>query len=112
MANPKMVLLDEPSMGLAPQIVQEVFEIVKDLNQREKVTFLLAEQNTNMALRYADYGYILENGRIVMDGEAKALRANEDVKEFYLGTGGSKEGGDRKSFRDAKSYKRRKRWLS
>ncbi len=108
MANPKMVLLDEPSMGLAPQIVEEVFEIVKDLNQREKVTFLLAEQNTNMALRYADYGYILESGRIVMDGEAKALRENEDVKEFYLGMGG----GDRKSFRDAKSYKRRKRWLS
>ena len=108
MANPKMVLLDEPSMGLAPQIVEEVFEIVKDLNQREKVTFLLAEQNTNMALRYADYGYILENGRIVMDGEAKALRENEDVKEFYLGMGG----GDRKSFKGGKSYKRRKRWLS
>jgi branched-chain amino acid transport system ATP-binding protein len=108
MANPKMVLLDEPSMGLAPQIVEEVFEIVKDLNQREKVTFLLAEQNTNMALRYADYGYILENGRVVMDGEAASLRENEDVKEFYLGMGG----GDRKSFRDAKSYKRRKRWLS
>jgi branched-chain amino acid transport system ATP-binding protein len=108
MANPKMVLLDEPSMGLAPQIVEEVFEIVKDLNQREKVTFLLAEQNTNIALRYADYGYILENGRIVMDGEAKALRENEDVKEFYLGVGG----GDRKSFRDVKSYKRRKRWLA
>jgi branched-chain amino acid transport system ATP-binding protein len=108
MANPRMVLLDEPSMGLAPQIVEEVFEIVKDLNQREKVTFLLAEQNTNIALRYADYGYILENGRIVMDGEAKALRENEDVKEFYLGMGG----GDRKSFRDIKSYKRRKRWLA
>ena len=108
MANPKMVLLDEPSMGLAPQIVEAVFEIVKDLNTKERVTFLLAEQNTNMALRYADYGYILENGRIVMDGEAKALRENEDVKEFYLGMGG----GDRKSFRDVKSYKRRKRWLS
>ena len=108
MAEPKMVLLDEPSMGLAPQIVEEVFEIVKDLNQREKVTFLLAEQNTNMALRYADYGYILENGRIVMDGEAKSLRENEDVKEFYLGMGG----GDRKSFKGGKSYKRRKRWLS
>ena len=108
MAEPKMVLLDEPSMGLAPQIVEEVFEIVKDLNQREKVTFLLAEQNTNMALRYADYGYILENGRVVMDGEAKHLRENEDVKEFYLGMGG----GDRKNFRDVKSYKRRKRWLS
>ncbi len=108
MANPKMVLLDEPSMGLAPQIVEEVFEIVKDLNQREKVTFLLAEQNTNMALRYADHGYILESGRIVMEGAAKDLRENEDVKEFYLGMGG----GDRKSFRDVKSYKRRKRWLS
>jgi branched-chain amino acid transport system ATP-binding protein len=108
MANPKMVLLDEPSMGLAPQIVEEVFEIVKDLNQREKVTFLLAEQNTNIALRYSDYGYILENGRVVMDGQAKALRENEDVKEFYLGMGGT----DRKSFRDVKSYKRRKRWLA
>ena len=108
MANPNMVLLDEPSMGLAPQIVEEVFGIVKDLNEKEGVTFLLAEQNTNMALRYADYGYILENGRIVMDGEAKSLRENEDVKEFYLGIGGA----DRKSFRDGKSYKRRKRWLA
>jgi len=108
MANPKMVLLDEPSMGLAPQIVEEVFEIVKDLNTREGVTFLLAEQNTNMALRYSDYGYILENGRIVMDGAAASLRENEDVKEFYLGVGG----GDRKSFKDVKSYKRRKRWLA
>ena len=108
MANPSMVLLDEPSMGLAPQIVDEVFGIVKDLNQREKVTFLLAEQNTNMALRYADYGYILENGRVVMDGPAKSLRENEDVKEFYLGMGGE----NRKSFRDVKSYKRRKRWLA
>ena len=108
MANPTMVLLDEPSMGLAPQIVQEVFEIVKDLNAKEKVTFLLAEQNTNMALRYADHGYILESGRIVMEGAAKDLRENEDVKEFYLGMGG----GDRKSFRDVKSYRRRKRWLA
>jgi branched-chain amino acid transport system ATP-binding protein len=108
MASPKMVLLDEPSMGLAPQIVEEVFEIVKDLNTKEGVTFLLAEQNTNMALRYADFGYILESGRVVMDGQASALRENEDVKEFYLGTGG--EG--RKSFRDVKSYKRRKRWLA
>jgi len=110
MANPKMVLLDEPSMGLAPQIVQEVFEIVKDLNEKEGVTFLLAEQNTNMALRYADYGYILESGRVVMDGAASSLRENEDVREFYLGTGSAS--GERKSYRDVKSYKRRKRWLS
>jgi len=108
MANPSVVLLDEPSMGLAPQIVDEVFSIVRDLNQKERVTFLLAEQNTSMALRYADFGYILENGRVVMDGEAASLRENEDVKEFYLGVGG----GDRKSFRDVKSYKRRKRWLA
>ena len=108
MANPSMVLLDEPSMGLAPQIVEEVFAIVKDLNEKERVTFLLAEQNTNMALRFADYGYIMENGRIVMDGPAQSLRENEDVKEFYLGVGGA----DRKSFRDVKSYKRRKRWLA
>ena len=108
MANPTMVLLDEPSMGLAPQIVQEVFEIVKDLNQKEKVTFLLAEQNTNMALKYADYGYIMESGRVVMDGVASDLANNEDVKEFYLGMGG----GERKSFKDVKSYKRRKRWLA
>ncbi|ARU04875.1 ABC transporter ATP-binding protein [Comamonas serinivorans] len=108
MANPRMVLLDEPSMGLAPQIVDEVFHIVKDLNAKEQVTFLLAEQNTNMALRYADYGYIMESGRIVMDGKADDLASNEDVKEFYLGVGG----GERKSFRDVKSYKRRKRWLA
>ena len=108
MADPRMVLLDEPSMGLAPQIVEEVFEIVRDLNAKEGVTFLLAEQNTAMALRYADVGYILESGRIVMDGAARDLAANEDVKEFYLGTGG----GERKSFRDVKSYKRRKRWLA
>ena len=95
-------------MGLAPQIVEEVFNIVQDLNQKEKVTFLLAEQNTSMALRYADYGYILESGRIVMDGAASDLASNEDVKEFYLGVGS----GERKSFRDAKSYKRRKRWLA
>ena len=107
MAEPKMVLLDEPSMGLAPQIVEEVFEIVKDLNTKERVTFLLAEQNTNIALRYADYGYILENGRVVMDGEGRALAENEDVKEFYLGF----SSGGRKSFRDVKSYRRRKRWL-
>jgi branched-chain amino acid transport system ATP-binding protein len=108
MANPSVVLLDEPSMGLAPQIVEEVFEIVKDLNQKEKVTFLIAEQNTNMALKYADYGYIMESGRIMMDGTASDLRNNEDVKEFYLGVGG----GERKSFKDVKSYKRRKRWLA
>ena len=108
MANPTMVLLDEPSMGLSPQIVEDVFEIVKDLNQKEKVTFLLAEQNTNMALRYADYGYIMESGRVVMDGVASDLANNEDVKEFYLGMGG----GERKSFKDVKSYKRRKRWLA
>ena len=108
MASPTMLLLDEPSMGLAPQIVEEVFEIVKDLNQKEKVTFLLAEQNTNMALKYADYGYIMESGRVVMDGVASDLANNEDVKEFYLGMGG----GERKSFKDVKSYKRRKRWLA
>ncbi|WP_198969246.1 ABC transporter ATP-binding protein [Xylophilus sp. ASV27] len=108
MANPRMVLLDEPSMGLAPQIVEEVFGIVKDLNDKEKVTFLLAEQNTAMALRYADYGYILESGRVVMDGSAATLAGNEDVKEFYLGMGGAA----RKNFRDVKSYKRRKRWLA
>src|SRR6186713_1082581 len=108
MASPTMVLLDEPSMGLAPQIVEEVFEIVKDLNVREGVTFLLAEQNTNMALKYAGYGYIMESGRIVMDGPASDLATNEDVKEFYLGVGG----GERKSFKDVKSYKRRKRWLA
>jgi len=108
MANPSVVLLDEPSMGLAPQIVEEVFEIVKDLNVKESVSFLLAEQNTGMALRYADYGYIMESGRVVMDGAAQALASNEDVKEFYLGMGGSQ----RKSFRETKSYKRRKRWLA
>jgi branched-chain amino acid transport system ATP-binding protein len=108
MSRPKMILLDEPSMGLAPQLVEEIFEIVKQLNEQEGVSFLLAEQNTNVALKYATYGYILESGRIVLDGEAKALRENEDVKEFYLGVGG--EG--RKSFRDVKHYKRRKRWLA
>jgi branched-chain amino acid transport system ATP-binding protein len=108
MAKPKMILLDEPSMGLAPQIVEEIFGIVKGLNEKEGVSFLLAEQNTNMALRYARYGYILENGRVVMDGEAKALAENEDVKEFYLGV----SGGKRKSFREGKHYRRRKRWLA
>ncbi len=108
MASPRLVLLDEPSMGLAPQIVEEVFAIVKDLNEKEKVTFLLAEQNTGMALRFADYGYILESGRVVMDGTAEALSGNQDVKEFYLGMGDAQ----RKSFRDVKSYRRRKRWLA
>ncbi|MBV9523696.1 MAG: ABC transporter ATP-binding protein [Alphaproteobacteria bacterium] len=108
MARPRMILLDEPSMGLAPQIVEEIFEIVRRLNQQEKVSFLLAEQNTNIALRYADYGYILENGRIVLDGDAATLGANEDVKEFYLGLSGAA----RKSYRDVKHYKRRKRWLA
>ncbi len=108
MSNPNVLLLDEPSMGLAPQIVEEVFEIIKDLNQKEGVTFLVAEQNTNMALQYADYGYIMESGRIVMDGSDADLRNNEDVKEFYLGVGG----GERKSFKEVKSYKRRKRWLA
>ena len=108
MARPDVILLDEPSMGLAPQLVEEIFEIVKRLNSDEGVTFLLAEQNTTMALRYATYGYILENGRVVMDGEASALAQNEDVKEFYLGVSGE----NRKSFRNVKAYRRRKRWLS
>ena len=107
MSSPKMILLDEPSMGLAPQLVEEIFEIVNDLNKKEGVSILLAEQNTNIALRYADYGYILENGRVVMDGPAASLRENEDVKEFYLGL----SSGGRKSFRDVKHYRRRKRWL-
>ena len=108
MARPKMILLDEPSMGLAPQIVEEIYEIVRRLNRETRVSFLLAEQNTNIALRYADYGYILENGRIVMDGDAERLRANDDVKEFYLGL----SAGGRKSYRDVKHYRRRKRWLT
>ncbi|MEQ8396639.1 ABC transporter ATP-binding protein [Thalassobaculum sp.] len=107
MSRPKMVLLDEPSMGLAPQLVEQIFEIVKKINEQEGVTILLAEQNTNIALKYARYGYILESGRVVMEGAAETLRNNEDVKEFYLGLGG--EG--RKSFRDVKQYRRRKRWL-
>ncbi|MBC7131649.1 MAG: ABC transporter ATP-binding protein [Roseovarius sp.] len=108
MSRPETILLDEPSMGLAPQLVEQIFEIVKSLNEQEGYTFLLAEQNTNVALRFAHYGYILESGRVVMDGEAAALRENPDVKEFYLGM--SDEG--RKSFRDVRSYRRRKRWLS
>lgn len=108
MSRPKLILLDEPSMGLAPQLVEEIFEIVRTLNQKEGVTFLLAEQNASIALRYATYGYILENGRVVMDGAANDLASNEDVKEFYLGL----SGGDKKSFRDVKHYRRRKRWLA
>jgi branched-chain amino acid transport system ATP-binding protein len=108
MAHPTMILLDEPSMGLAPQIVEEIFDIVRDLNQKEGVSFLLAEQNTNVALRFADYGYILENGRVVMDGAANELAQNEDVKEFYLGLSTA----GRKSFREVKHYRRRKRWLA
>jgi branched-chain amino acid transport system ATP-binding protein len=108
MARPSMILLDEPSMGLAPRVVEEIFEIVQTLNERDGVSFLLAEQNTNLALQYASYGYILETGRLVMDGEASTLRENADVREFYLGM----SAGDRKSFRDVKSYKRRKRWLA
>ncbi len=108
MSRPKMILLDEPSMGLAPLLVEEIFEIVRELNEKEGVSFLLAEQNTSIALRYADFGYILESGRVVLDGAADTLRDNEDVKEFYLGIAG----GERKSFRDTKHYKRRKRWLA
>jgi branched-chain amino acid transport system ATP-binding protein len=108
MSRPNMILLDEPSMGLAPQVVEEIFEIVRSLNEKEGVSILLAEQNTNMALKYARYGYILENGRVVMDGDAKSLAANEDVKEFYLGIAGGK----RRSFREGKHYRRRKRWLA
>ncbi len=108
MSRPKMILLDEPSMGLAPQLVEEIFDIVKRLNQQEGVSILLAEQNTNIALKFATYGYILENGRVVMDGDAETLGSNEDVKEFYLGL----SAGGRKSYRDVKHYKRRKRWLA
>ncbi|PWE29922.1 ABC transporter ATP-binding protein [Maritimibacter sp. 55A14] len=108
MSRPETILLDEPSMGLAPQLVEQIFGIVKKINEEEGVSFLLAEQNTNVALRYAHYGYILESGRVVMDGPAKELRENPDVKEFYLGM--AEEG--RKSFRDVRSYRRRKRWLS
>ena len=108
MSRPNMILLDEPSMGLAPQVVEEIFDIVRDLNQKEKVSFLLAEQNTMVALRFADFGYILENGRVVMEGAAKGLAENEDVKEFYLGISTA----GRKSFRDVKHYRRRKRWLA
>ncbi len=107
MAHPTMILLDEPSMGLAPQLVKQIFEIVAEINRKEGVTILLAEQNTNVALQYAEYAYILENGRVVMEGSAESMRDNEDVKEFYLGISG--EG--RQSFKDVKQYRRRKRWL-
>ena len=108
MSDPNLVLLDEPSMGLAPQLVEQIFEIVKSINEKEGVSILLAEQNTNIALKYANYGYILENGRVVMDGQAQSLRENEDVKEFYLGISSS----GRRSYRDTKNYRRRKRWLT
>ena len=108
MARPTMILLDEPSMGLAPQIVEEIFEIVKGLNTKQKVSFLLAEQNTMVALRFADFGYILENGRVVLEGDSKALSENQDVKEFYLGISTA----GRRSFRETKHYRRRKRWLA
>lgn len=110
MSKPSMMLLDEPSMGLAPQLVEEIFEIIKELNEKEGVSMLLAEQNTSIALKYAKYGYILENGRVVMDGDAKDLMENEDVKEFYLGVASDDE--DRRSFKNVKAYKRRKRWLA
>src|SRR5262249_49859769 len=109
MARPRLILLDEPSMGLAPMLVQEIFEIVSRLNQEEKVAVLLAEQNAAMALRFARYAYVMESGRIVLDGAADTISENEDVREFYLGLSGV---GGRKSYRDVKHYRRRKRWLS
>jgi branched-chain amino acid transport system ATP-binding protein len=109
MAHPRLMLLDEPSMGLAPMLVQEIFEIVGRLNREERVAVLLAEQNANMALRFAQYVYVMENGRVVLDGDVKAVSENEDIKEFYLGLSGV---GQRKSYRDVKNYRRRKRWLS
>jgi branched-chain amino acid transport system ATP-binding protein len=108
MARPRLILLDEPSMGLAPQLVAEIFTIVRRLNQEERVSVLLAEQNATAALRVADYGYVLENGRVVLDGDAATLRENEDVKEFYLGLSAA----GRRSYRDVKHYRRRKRWLA
>jgi branched-chain amino acid transport system ATP-binding protein len=109
MARPRLMLLDEPSMGLAPMLVSEIFDIVSRLNREENVAVLLAEQNATMALRFAQHGYVMESGRIVLDGEAAKLRENEDVREFYLGLSGV---GQRKSYRDVKHYRRRKRWLS
>ncbi len=108
MAHPKLLLLDEPSLGLAPFLVKEIFQIVRRINDEQGTTIILVEQNANMALQIAHYGYVMENGRIMMEGEAKSLRENPDVKEFYLGTASS---GVMKSYKDVKSYKRRKRWL-
>jgi len=108
MAHPKLLLLDEPSLGLAPFLVKEIFQIVRRINDEQGTTIVLVEQNANMALQIAHYGYVMENGRIMMEGEAKSLRENPDVKEFYLGTAAS---GAAKSYKDVKSYKRRKRWL-
>jgi branched-chain amino acid transport system ATP-binding protein len=109
MSNPKVMLLDEPSLGLAPMLVEEIFRIVQELNRKERLTVLLVEQNAALALTIAEHGYVMENGRIVLDGPAAALRDNADIKEFYLGL---TEVGARKSYRDVKHYKRRKRWLS
>ena len=109
MVRPRLMLLDEPSMGLAPLLVAEIFEIIERLNREEKVSVLLAEQNAAMALRLARHAYVMENGRIVLDGDAEAISGNEDVKEFYLGLTAV---GRRKSYRDVKHYRRRKRWLS
>src|SRR5438034_891016 len=108
-ARQRLMLLDEPSMGLAPILVQEIFEIVSRMNREAGVAVLLAEQNATMALRFAQYGYVMENGRIVLDGDARTIGENEDIKEFYLGLSGV---GQRKSYRDVKHYRRRKRWLS
>jgi branched-chain amino acid transport system ATP-binding protein len=109
MAHPRLMLLDEPSMGLAPMLVAEIFDIVARLNREENVAVLLAEQNATIALRYAQYGYVMESGRVVLDGDARTISDNEDIKEFYLGLTGV---GQRKSYRDVKHYRRRKRWLS
>jgi branched-chain amino acid transport system ATP-binding protein len=108
MAHPKLLLLDEPSLGLAPLVVKEIFRIIRRINEEQGTTIVLVEQNANMALRIAHYGYVMENGRVVMEGDAGHLRDNPDVKEFYLGVGA---GGATRSYRDIKSYKRRKRWL-
>src|SRR6185503_4125489 len=109
MSDPKVMLLDEPSLGLAPMVVEEIFGIVQRLNREQKLTVLLVEQNATLALAISDFWYVMENGRLVLDGPAEALRQNADIKEFYLGL---TEVGARKSYRDVKHYKRRKRWLS